>query len=116
MIRNWRADIICKGACIVGQKGCGDFGGSRGVVFQFPVCLKMWLINLNGHLLEFMGLILTRTEGCYGRSYPVCAIGGMYLGLWEEILILCDFSLNAQALSFLLKLCISFHILSLNTV
>jgi len=81
----------------VGQKGCGDFGGSRGVVFQFPVCLKMWLINLNGHLLEFMGLILTRTEGCYGRSYLVCAIGGMYLGLWEEILILCDFSLNAQA-------------------
>ena len=76
----------------------------------------MWLINLNGHLLEFMGLILTETEGCYGRSYLVCATGGMCLGVWEVILILCNFPLNTRAVSLLLRLCISFLILYLSMV
>ena len=47
------------------------------MIFRFLVGLKMWLINLNGHLLEFMGLILIGTEGCYGRSYLVCVVGGI---------------------------------------
>ena len=41
----------------------------------------MWLINFNRHLLEFVGPILTGKEGCYGRSYLVYAVSGMYLGV-----------------------------------
>ena len=40
----------------------------------------MWLINLNRHLLEFMGPILVGIKGCE-RSYLVYAVGGMYLGV-----------------------------------
>lgn len=60
----------------MGQKGGVDFGGSSGA---FLVGLKKWLINLNGHLLECMCLILMRTKGYYGMSYLVCIVGGIFL-------------------------------------
>ena len=76
----------------------------------------MWLINLNGHLLECMGLILMGTKGYYRMSYLACAIGGTFLGVWEETLMLCCFPMNIWALSFLPRLCISSQILFPNMV
>ena len=76
----------------------------------------MWLINLNEHLLECMGLILTGTEGYYGMSYLSCAVGGIFLGVWEETLMLCCFPMKIWALSFLPRLCISSQILFPNMV
>ena len=34
------------------------------------------------------------TEDYYGMSYLVCAVSGIFPGVWEETLMLCGFPLN----------------------
>ena len=60
---------------------------------QFLVGLKMWLINLNRNLLVY-GPNSDGTEDYYGMSYLVFAVSGIFLGVWEETLMLCGFPLN----------------------
>ena len=69
------------GACDVGQTGGVDFGGISGAFLGFFIGLKKWLINLNWHLLECMGLILMGTKGYYGMSHLVCVVGGIFLSV-----------------------------------
>ena len=83
------------GASDVGKKGGGDFGGSSGVGrFSISCRFKNVVDQFEWEFTGVYGPNSDGTEDYYGMSYLVFAVSGIFLGVWEETLMLCGFPLN----------------------
>ena len=79
----------------MGQKGGGDFGGSSGAGHFLVSCgFKNVVDQFEWEFTGVYGPNSDGTEDYYGMSYQVFAVSGIFLGVWEETLMLCGFPLN----------------------